>query len=319
MQPAPEVPISDQSLSEYGRMIKFDEKYIKNANAVCRKVCEALKGSDLKPVRFSMSESHVCQNGKDETGVDIVAFLNESESLEKAHGHYEQLVQKLGAQKITRDARGVIHFDLDNVKVNLGTSISRGPTVGEHRRAVFQNITRVNPQGKLEKNQIEKVSVDLHDSANEFLNTQDEFDLAASRLARAWRRTALPETDWFSPLDSMLVMRNALRNERRRGGMLQMKNVFRSFLNDISNLGTMNLTFPDESIYDWDLVPSFIQAERPLLLDPINPWRNPLSGGRMFNDIQETAQEALRVLDDTSASMRDLFNVTPELTARGGA
>jgi hypothetical protein len=183
-------------------------------------------------------------------------------------------------------------------------------------------VTKLDKEGKLQKEQIEKVSVDLHDSMTEFMRQdRDEFDLAAQRLARAWRRTALaPWSDWFSPLDSMLVMQNALARERQRAaGQLEMRNVMRQFLSDLSNIESMQVTFPEESLYDWAMVPQWIQQERPLLLDPVNPFRNPFSGLNrgMFKEVRERAQEALKMIEQGEASMRQLFNVPPEAVERG--
>ena len=56
-------------------MLKFDDKYLKKANEVCQKVIESLRGWETKPERFSVSESHVCQEGVEDTGIDIVAFM----------------------------------------------------------------------------------------------------------------------------------------------------------------------------------------------------------------------------------------------------
>lgn len=318
----PDQPISDQSLSQYGRQLKFDEKYLKKANDVCKKVCDVLKSSEFKPERFSVSESHVCQEGVEDTGVDVVAYLKEGLDMNKAKTKYNEDLNKMGAQRSSMDDKGVMHFELDNVKVNLGFSVSRGPTVGEHRKAVFQQITKLDKEGKLQKEQVEKVSVDLHDSMNEFMNqNRDEFDLAAQRLARAWRRTAVaPWSDWFSPLDSMLVMQNALAKERQRGtGSLEMVNVMRQFLNDLSNIESMQVTFPEASLYDWAMVPQWIQQERPLLLDPVNPFRNTFSGlnRTMFKEIKQQASEALKMIEQGEASMRQLFNVPPEAVQRG--
>jgi hypothetical protein len=315
-------PISDQSLSEYGQMLKFDDKFLKKANETCKKVMDALTQSPHKPARFSASESHVCQEGMEDTGIDVVAFMNESEDMNKAKSNFSETLTKMGAQKITTDDKGVMHFDLDNVHVNLGFSVCRGPTVAEQRSAVFQQTTRMDKEGKLHKDQIEKVSVDLHDSMTEFMNQKkmSDFDLAAMRLARAWRRTALaPWGDWFSPLDSMLVMQNALERERARGGALGMGNVMRTFFNQLSDVENMALTFPSSSLYDWNMVPSWIQAERPLLLDPVNPWRNPFSGieKNMFGNIERQANEALKIMEKETSSLRELFNVPPEAVTRG--
>lgn len=321
LQTPPDQPISDQSLSQYGRQLGFDDKFLKKANEVCKKVCDSIKATDFKPQRVSVSESHVCQEGVEDTGVDIVAYLHESQDQSQARTKFEEVMKGLGGQKMETDDKGVLHFELDNVKVNLGTSTSRGPTVGEHRKAVFQQVMKRNKEGKLEKNQIEKVSVDLHDSMSEFMSKpQDDFDLAAQRLARAWRRTALaPWGDWFSPLDAALIMQRSLDAERQRtAGSMQMRDVMRRFLNDIRNIEDMQLTFPDTSMYEWDIVPQWIQQERPLLLDPVNPFRNPFSGlsRDIFREVRQRAQDALSLVE-SSASMRELFQIPPESEKRG--
>jgi hypothetical protein len=321
LQAPPDQPISDQTLTEYGRELRFDEKFLKKANEVCKRVCDSLKGTEFKPDRFSVSESHVCQEGVEDTGVDIVAYLKEGHDPSTANNKFNEVVKNLGAKKMQTDDKGVMHFELDNVKVNLGTSVSRGPTIGEHRKAVFHQTTKLDKEGKLQKSQIEKVSVDLHDSMSEFMSKdQDEFDLAAQRLARAWRRTALaPWGDWFSPLDAALIMQRSLDTERRRtAGSMAMSDVMRRFFSDISNIEAMALTFPETSMYEWNLVPQWIQQERPLLLDPVNPFRNPFSGLNrgMFKEIRTRAQEALKLME-SSGSMSDLFQMPPEAEKRG--
>ena len=321
LQHPPDQPISDQSLSQYGRQLRFDDKYLKQANVVCKRVCDAINGSDFKPERFSVSESHVCQEGIEDTGVDIVAYLNKSHDLNQARSNVENIVKEMGGQKLSTDEKNVLHFEMDNVRVNLGLSTSRGPTVSEHRKAVFQQTTKLDKEGKLHKDQIEKVSVDLHDSMSEFMRkNQDEFDLSAQRLARAWRQTALaPLGDWFSPVDAALIMQRALDSERQRtSGTLAMRNVMRQFFNNLANIEDMSMTFPDTSLYEWDIVPSWIQQQRPLLLDPVNPFRNPFSGiqGSVFKDIRTRAEEALQLVE-SSASMSELFQVPPESERRG--
>jgi hypothetical protein len=318
----PDQPISDEALTQYGKSLQFDDKYLRKANQICQKVCDALKNSEPRPERFSVSESHVCQEGVEDTGVDIVAYMKETEDLNKAQQRFNEIVNQIGGQKSAMDDKGVLHFDLEGVKVNLGLSTSRGHTVGEHRKAVFQQVAKMDKEGKLQKNQIEKVSVDLHDSMSEFMKDQgkDEFDLAAQRLARAWRRTAIaPWFEDFSPLDSMLVMQNALIKERQRGGTPAMTSVMRQFFNDLRDVESMDLNFRNRSLYDWDIVPQWIQQERPLLLDPVNPWRNVFGSvnRKVFSEISNKAQEALRIIDKEMSRMNELFNVPPEAEKRG--
>ncbi len=95
----------------------------------------------------------------------------------------------------------------------------------------------------------------------------------------------------------------------------------RNFLTDLSNLNHLSLTFPETSIYDWEMVPDWIQTQRPLLLDPVNPWRNPFHGlnRSVFDEIQREASEALRMLEGGEGTMKGLFNVRPEQEAAKGA
>lgn len=313
------IAISNENLKKYGEMLKFDDKYLRNANEVGNKVMNALKQSPMVPERFSVSETHSCQEGVDDTGIDIVAFVKGDTDLKKAETEYSKVVKDQGGQNVTVDDHNVVHFNLNGIRVNLGISQSKGPTVVEHRKAVFQQVTRMDPQGKLHKNQVEKVSVDLHDSMNEFLKQQqksDEFTLNAQRLARAWRQTALGETaaEWFSPVDSMLLMQNTINQERARvGNNLDMFNVMRRYFGTLSDLNSLAFGFP-ETLYPRELVPDWIQQERPLLLDPVNPWRNPFHGiaKHTLKEIEQQAQHALKVLDKGSAKMGELFNVQPQ-------
>jgi hypothetical protein len=93
----------------------------------------------------------------------------------------------------------------------------------------------------------------------------------------------------------------------------------RQYLNDIANVENMSLTFPEMSLYDMDIVPQWVQQERPLLLDPVNPFRNVFSGveRNMFRNMHQQAQAALKIMDKQSSRLKELFNVPPEAESRG--
>jgi len=174
----------------------------------------------------------------------------------------------------------------------------------------------------------------------------EKFFQGALRLARAWRQCSLSHRDiQFSPLDAWLVMLNAVNNEIHRSAIekkegaagiggavtgvkkalkeaftrkgagqqsgvgLSMKNVFRDFLNQLYYLDNMNIQFTD--FYPQSKVPDWIKTQRPLILDPVCPYRNTVYNlhKRVNEDIKKHAYECTKVLDDPNATLTKLFPV----------
>lgn len=320
LRQAQDQPISEDALKQYGQQLGIDTKGLSSINNVCGKVTTALKECSTKPERFSISENHVCSDGVENSGVDIVAFLPATADVKSVQTEFKSCLEKLGCNNVKVDDKQNVHCDLGNVHVNLGVTASKGKNVTEHRKAVFKTTSKLDTEGKLHKTQIERVSLDLHDAATEAVRPRDEVDRLAQRLARAWTSTAIPSfSRYFTPFDSMMMMRNAL--DRCRRGDRSLLSAMRIFLSDLSNLQQMSSTFPETSIYDWGIVPDWIQAQRPLLLDPVNPWRNPFQGlnQSVFDEIEREASAALRMLESPEqSSMKGLFNVRPEQEAAKG-
>jgi hypothetical protein len=149
----------------------------------------------------------------------------------------------------------------------------------------------------------------------------------------------------FAPLDAWLIMLNAVHMEtekasqQAKGGTsritnigrrlrevfkgeshapqgMSMKNVMRHFLNDLANLEQVNIQFTD--FYDSSKIPEWIKGQRPLVLDPVCPYRNTVYNlhKRVNEDIKKHAMECIRVLDDPNATLPKLFHL-PTYKKRG--
>ena len=186
----------------------------------------------------------------------------------------------------------------------------------------------------------------------------EKFLQGALRLARAWRQCCLSSRDiQFSPLDAWLIMLNAVHTEivrhpqgmvteKKEGaagiggavsgvrkalkdlfkgkhkthetgeGGLSMKGVMKEFLNQLNNLESMNIQFTD--FYTQTKVPEWIKTQRPLVLDPVCPYRNTVYNlhKQVNEDIKKHANECLKMLDDPKATLTKLFHL-PTYKRRG--
>jgi hypothetical protein len=97
---------------------------------------------------------------------------------------------------------------------------------------------------------------------------------------------------------------------------MSMKNVFRDFLNQLYNLDNMNIQFSE--FYDQSRIPEWIKTQRPLILDPVCPFRNTVYNlhKRVNDDIKKHAYECIKTLDDRNATLTKLFQV-PTQKRRG--
>jgi hypothetical protein len=90
----------------------------------------------------------------------------------------------------------------------------------------------------------------------------------------------------------------------------------KEFLNQLNNLESMNIQFTD--FYTQTKVPEWIKTQRPLVLDPVCPYRNTVYNlhKQVNEDIKKHANECLKMLDDPNASLTKLFHL-PTYKRRG--
>ena len=252
----------------------------------------------------------------------------------------------------------MLHFEFEDVHFNIAVGTRHGATEEANRLSVWDKIDRLDKEGQLKKTHLDQFSIDLYESTTLFMNNQvtpetmgsltgsEKFLQGSLRLARAWRQCCLSSRDvQFAPLDAWLIMLKAVQQEVDRAGQagqqpqssitnigkrlkemfkgrieapqgVSMKNVLRTFLNELANLEKTNIMFND--FYDVSKVPQWIKGQRPLVLDPVCPYRNTVYNlhKRVNEDIKKHAMECIRILDDPNATLPKLFNL-PSYKKRG--
>jgi hypothetical protein len=252
----------------------------------------------------------------------------------------------------------MLHFEHEDVRFNVAVGTRHGMTEEANRMAIWEKIDRLDKEGKLKKVHLDQFAIDLYESTTLFMNNQvapemvgsltgsEKFLQGALRLARAWRQCFMSSRDvQFSPLDAWLIMLKAVQKEVDKAGQagqkpqsgfmnigkrlkevlkgsieapqgVSMKNVMRTFLNDLSNLEQMNIMF--NNFYDVTKVPHWIKDQRPLVLDPVCPYRNTVYNlhKRTNDDIKKHAMDCIRILDDPNSTLPKLFHL-PSYKKRG--
>jgi hypothetical protein len=395
--PPNDVPISDESLTEFAYSLELTSSELNHLKTVAEKVLaetiQPLPNSD-RIQKIILSECHLCNCGRNDSGFDLVVLMPEGEDLTTMTEHIKGHVQKLtstsagrhgGTPTLEGQTESVetheagtphakaIHFEHDGVHVNIATGHRYGKSEEENRMAIWNKIADLDQKGQLKKIHLDQFAVDLYESMTMFMNNQvipeslgepgtEKFIQGALRLARAWRQCCLSSRDvQFAPIDVWLIMLHAVHVEvtshgqvpketpkgsavgsiRRAvrelvhgrgvtgkiqagGRELSMKSVIKQFLNQLANIEQVHIQFAD--FYDQSKIPSWMKSQRPLIHDPVCPYRNTLYDlhrnkeehlhRHVTEDIKRHAQESLKMLDDPNATLTKLFHL-PAYKKRG--
>lgn len=386
--PPNDVPISDESLTEFAYSLEQSSSELSHMKSVAEKVLtkcvESLSNVD-NISRIVLSECHLCGCGRNDTGLDMVVLMKETENLNQTTDELKSHISRLtsasaGRQVQPEEQSGVVerheapslhtkalHFEHDSVHVNIAVGHRYSAEEEPHRVAIWNKIDQLDKSGQLKKVHLDQFAIDLYESTTLFMNNQvapgalgseqgvEKFVQGALRLSRAWRQCCLSSRDiQFSPLDTWLVMLHSVQLEitkhvshqppqaktesaisgirktlkelikgkgvqgkiKAGGREVSMKNVMKQFLHELANLEQMNIQFSD--FYDSSKIPDWIKTQRPLVLDPVCPYRNTVYNlhKHVNQDIKRHAQECIKILDDPNASLTKLFHL-PTYKKRG--
>ena len=395
--PPNDVPISDQSLTEFAYSLEMTKTEIEHMKSVGRRViseCVQSLSNASNIEKIFMSECHLCNCGRNDSGFDLVVLMKEGEDVHTTTDNIKERVHGLTSvaagrvsETVTGQSKGTeggsaverhepktahataLHFEFDSVHVNIAVGTMYGKAEETNREKIWAKIDELDKSDKLKKVHLDQFAIDLYESMTLFMNNQvrpeateignEKFLQAALRLARAWRQCCLSARDiQFSPLDAWLIMLNAVHveivrhpqgmgGEKKEGaagiggavsgvrkalkemfkgkqktqettgeGGLSMKGVMREFLNQLNNLESMNIHFTD--FYPQNKIPDWIKTQRPLVLDPVCPYRNTVYNlhKTVNEDIKKHANECMKILDDPNATLTKLFHL-PTYKRRG--
>ena len=290
------------------------------AKAVANTVQNALKHCDSNAVsvaRSCIGGSFGKKTALSTFDIDLIVFLNNAEPpFEKEISFFSAyLPRKIEGLQIMKSSPFSVTFLLGNFKVDLlpapnyvsGTPSSPGD---EQRQALLSVIE--NTANDRERNSKARFfSPAFSESIVRFMAKQQPFVNAAVRLGKLWKNscTTSPNTfpPWFSSFLVELIMCDVATRELSEQSEASLVRVFKVFLELLSQPQTLCIIFTDMN--SESAVPPEIRRERPLVVDPANPYLN-VAKQMNWEPIRSLALETLAVLKragETQTTIRDLY------------
>ena len=301
--------ISDDSLRSLADTIAISASDLENVyKPIVREILTTIhEKSGCAIDRYCVSGSLGTQpnNCSDEFGFDITVFIDCSAShgkveeseidpakkqlhMECAIQSFEKIytsIRHLAAadQAVECDHRGV-HFQhhSSGIFIHLAVFPTLGHRMHVQRKSVWDLIEKLDrSSGGLSQNELDRFSIGLHESTSSFMHMGDPVFHGLVRLARFWRSQTLnPSGADISTYAVALIMMRCIEDEKARGMSVSVSptptfpeaKIFNDFLTCVSQIDTLSLTW--QRFYEPDLVPERHLATRPLIVDPVNPWRN---------------------------------------------
>ena len=312
--------LSDDNFRQLGDMIAVRTDLVDNQyKPIIREILLAIhEKSSCAIDRYCVSGTLGTQpdNSLDDFGFDITIFLDCSAShqsdtqlhMQCAIQSFEKIYSAVRSfasvhhDPVECDHRGVHFFHESGLHFHLAVFPSLGHRMHLQRKSVWDLIEQLDrSSGGLNQNDLDKFSIGLHESVTSFMHLGDPVCHGLVRLARFWRSQVLAQSGAaeLSPYAVVLIMMRCIEDEKARrmsisSPTLSESKIFIDFLSCLSHIDTMSLTW--QRFYEPDLVPERHLASHPLIVDPVNPWRNVVRHltSEQMETIKMKAKESLK-------------------------
>ena len=337
--------ITDENLRLISDLIAIDSSALENQyKPIVREILTAIHEKSACPIdRYCVSGSLATQpnNFSDDFGFDITVFIDCSAShgqveqtesdpskkqlhMECAIQSFEKIYSSVRSfaspnQPIECDHRGVHFSHSSGLTIHLAVFPSLVHRMHVQRKSVWDLIENLDKsiQGYsgINQNELDRFSIGLHESITSFMHMGDPVFHGLVRLARLWRNQNLcTTTAELSTYAVVLIMMRCIEDEKARGMSIATTSsshfpetrIFRDFLTCLSQIDTLCLTW--QRFYEPDLLPERHMASRPLIADPVNPWRNLLSS------ITREQMETIKIKASESLKETRIDRIFPGLT-----
>ena len=314
---------SVSTLRRLGDALAPDENFVTAANMVVDKVQRALhKCKQVHVDRCCVSGSF----GKTTSvvgpfDIDLVVFLNE------AFPPFDSTLTEL-TKFLTQELDGIqmevetetttrysVQFILDGFHVDLLPASNLVPSKSATNPTALQRLAVWKKLGELcEEHRMEEMrpwSAALAESTVEFMKRQSSFAHAAVRVCKLWKKSCLVVHSsfslWFtSSLIELIAIKLANDEERDNPNDSSIMKVFQNFLMALADVNRLSIILSD-CYYEQSLVPDFMQQQRPLIMDPVNPYNNVASHIKQWETLRLLAQYSLKRMEDTQLTIQALF------------
>ena len=337
--------LSDENLRSFAETISITPSDLENLyKPVLRDILTTIHTQSGCAIdRYCVSGSLGIQpnNCSDDFGFDITVFLDcsashgtveESEpdpSKKKLHPECTiQSFEKIYTcirhfasphQPVECDHRGV-HFqhETTGLFIHLAAFPSFGHRMHVQRKSIWDLVESLDrSSGGLNQNDLDRFSIGLCESTSSFMHMGDPVFHGLVRLARFWRSQVLnPSGAEMSTYAIALIMMRCIEDEKARGmsatrtpPVFPEKKIFFDFLTWLTQIDTLSLTW--QQFYEPDLVPERHLATRPMIVDPVNPWRN------IVRNMTQEQMEAVKLKANESlkkTTIGELFSLTTTAT-----
>jgi hypothetical protein len=193
---------------------------------------------------------------------------------------------------------------------NFVTKPSENPKKEQHQ-ALLQDITAKPPRDRLERARY--LSPAFSETVVDFMKKRRPFVNAAVRVAKLWKTSCAVNGStfprWFTSFLVELVVSDKAEAElQNKPDDASLVRALKAFFEQLSNPNNLNLVFTEN--YDESAIPESIRKERPIVLDPSNPYLN-VAKPMDWEVIKLLAQHTLAVLNKAeshTSTMDDLFH-----------
>lgn len=242
--PPKNVQVTDESLLEFASSLQLTSVELERMKTAAEKVIaqsiQSLPNAN-QIGKIILSECHLCNCGRNDSGLDIVVLFRQGEDLKAtatairksvhamtaaAVGRTGEKTQQTTETSTTSHPEQTFHFEFNQVHFNLAVGHRYGVSEESNRTAIWKKIDELDQKNQLKKTHLDQFAIELYESMTLFMNNQvapeqagtspesEKFLQASLRLARAWRQCFMSSRDvQFAPIDAWLVMLHAVHQE----------------------------------------------------------------------------------------------------------
>ena len=166
---------------------------------------------------------------------------------------------------------------------------------------VTHGLSRIPCRQEQSAKLMRKFQNELTSHGVKWMRSKSKFVSDAARLAKFWSQTVLfvgcgrGKSFLIELISAATALEIEERSDKKSDDYLEF---FRDFLHKLSRITTLRIIFTD--YYSEKDVPDTLLSQRPLLLNPVNPYQNvfEVADETYLKSLEEGARETLRRLED---------------------
>jgi len=249
---------------------------------------------------------------------DLVIFYNGKQDKKMVLENFQDVLVKCFAsslKRISTTRNMVMKLQLDDIPIDLVVAENNTNFQGDQVTS-----QRVNSIAKFKSKENAMTVADLGcaltESSVEFMKKQTKFVHDVVLLGKYWNHGILfKEYVYGRSLIMELLAAHAAIQRQENYSNPSITNAFIGFLEMVCNLQKQNVVFHETPVgyYKMSDIPKDILEQRPMLMDPVNPFNNLLDIRRnptlkdLFNVFENAADTALKMIKSGCKDQKKIF------------